>query len=143
MNLPCVNTTAKESAMKNNRMKAAGAILFGASMVVSFLAYPTGSDAKTSGSVVPEFNVAAMQAAWRDTSIQCRKHVQKVLAEYRFYNSGIDGVWGPSTLDGIKQYVESGYDLEWNTVSYQGALGLIWHIGFAERSCPFPQTSDL
>jgi hypothetical protein len=91
----------------------------------------------------PAMDEAAVRAAWADTTLACRKAVQETLVSYGFTNGPVDGLMGPATLEGIKRYVAAGEELEWNTVTRLGALGLIWHMGSSEPSCDSDEIQDL
>jgi hypothetical protein len=93
--------------------------------------------------MAPVMDEAVVRAAWDDTALACRKAVQETLISYGFTNGPVDGLMGPATLEGIKRYVAAGEDLEWNTVTRLGALGLIWHMGASEPSCDSDAIQDL
>lgn len=102
---------------------------------------PSLSSAQMAPPVLPEMDVDAVSQAWNAAPAACRISVQKALAGYDFYDGAIDGQLGASTIAGIKAYVAAGEELEWNTVTVDGAKGLLWHIGMPEPSCNFPELS--
>lgn len=102
---------------------------------------PSLSSAQMAPAALPEMDVAAVSQAWNAAPSACRMSVQKALADYDFYAGAIDGQLGAATIEGIKAYVAAGEELEWNTVTTEGAMGLLWHIGMPEPSCNFPELS--
>jgi hypothetical protein len=103
------------------------------------LSFPTGALSQGAALVAPEFNVPAMNQAWERAPVSCRKAVKRVLKSYNFYDGPIDASWNEATLAGIKQYTAGGQNLDFNSVSYLGSLGLIYHMGHPEKSCVFPE----
>lgn len=103
------------------------------------LSFPTGALSQGAALIAPDFNISAMNQAWERAPASCRKAVKRVLKSYRFYDGPIDASWSEATLAGIKQYTAGGQNLDFNSVSYLGSLGLIYHMGHPEKSCVFPE----
>ena len=129
--------------MTKQSFKTIRSAVFNAMLAGSLMMTPSIVNAGTARAALPDVNADAMREAWHDASAACRKEVHRVLAEYQFYQGSIDGRWRDSTLEGIKKYVAAGEYLEWNTISYEGSLGLLWHIGISEQSCPYPHQNEL
>lgn len=127
------NMTHKQNSISSDR--------FVARMVtaVFLLSLPTGALSQGAALVAPEFNVPAMNKAWERAPVSCRKAVKRVLTSYNFYDGPIDASWNEATLAGIMQYTAGGQNLDFNSVSYLGSLGLIYHMGHPEKSCVFPE----
>jgi hypothetical protein len=85
---------------------------------------------------VSQISASAMRVAFLDVPVECRRAVQRVLAQYGMYLGAADGAWSAGISRGIVAYVRSTGNLAHGWQSVPGSKGILWNISQSDLSCP-------